>query len=64
MDLELFRKLLHNLLTAEVIIHDNDIRTLAAFEDTYCFQKALQPMFRNCAKINLHFHPLTITFWV
>lgn len=45
MDLELFRKLLHNLLTAEVIIHDNDIRTLAAFEDTYCFQKALQPMF-------------------
>lgn len=19
---------------------------------------------RNCAKINLHFHPLTITFWV
>lgn len=45
MDLEFFRKLLHNLLNAEVIIHDNDIRTLATFEDAYCFQKALQPMF-------------------
>ncbi len=45
MDLELFRKLLHNLLNAEVMIYDNDARLLAAFEDTYCFQKALQPMF-------------------
>lgn len=45
MDTELFRKLLHNLLNAEVIIYDNDIRSLSAFEDACCFQKALQPMF-------------------
>ncbi len=44
MDTELFRKLLHNLLNAEVIIYDNDIRSLSAFEDACCFQKALQPM--------------------
>ncbi len=45
MDLELFRKLLHNLLNTEVTTYDNDIRTLTAFEDAYCFQKTLQPMF-------------------
>lgn len=45
MDLELFRNLLHNLLNAEVTIYDDDIRTLAAFEDAHCFQKELQPMF-------------------
>lgn len=45
MDLELFRNLLHNLLNAEVTIYDDDIRTLAAFEDACCFQKELQPMF-------------------
>ena len=45
MDLELLKKLLHNLLNTEVMIYDNDVRPLAAFEDTYCFQKALQPMF-------------------
>lgn len=45
MDLELFRKLLHNLLNAEAIIYDNDNRTLTAFEASHCFQKALQPMF-------------------
>ncbi len=45
MDLELFRKLLHNLLNTEVRAYDDEPRTLAAFEDAYCFQKALQPMF-------------------
>ena len=45
MDLELFRKLLHNLLNVEVIIYDNNSRTLAAFEASHCFQKTLQPMF-------------------
>ncbi len=45
MDLELFRKLLHNLLNTEVMIYDNDIQVLSTFEDTYCFQKTLQPMF-------------------
>lgn len=45
MDLELFRKLLHNLLNTEVRTYDDNLRTLAAFEDACCFQKALQPMF-------------------
>ena len=37
--------------------------------DKYAFKKYLHAeggmaRLRNCAKINLHFHPLTITFWV
>ncbi len=31
------------------------------FED---LDSIAETLFRNCAKINLHFHPLTITFWV
>lgn len=45
MDLDLFRTLLHNLLNVHVIEYDNDPSTLAAFEDTCCFHKTLQPMF-------------------
>lgn len=45
MDLELFRKLLQNLLNTDVRTYDNDIRSLAALEEACCFQKTLQPMF-------------------
>ncbi len=45
MDIKLFRKLLQNLLNTDVRTYDNDIRSLAALEETCCFQKALQPMF-------------------
>lgn len=45
MDLDLFRRLLHHLLNADVIAYDNDIRTLDAVEEACCFHKTLQPMF-------------------
>lgn len=45
MDLELFKRLLHNLLSAEVSAYEKDIRTLDAFEEACCFHKALQPLF-------------------
>lgn len=36
----------------------SDAQVIAAARAAQCEE------FRNCAKINLHFHPLTITFWV
>lgn len=45
MDFTLFTKLLHNLLTVCVTVYEGDPGILAAFEDKYCFQEELQPMF-------------------
>jgi len=45
MDFALLKKLLHHLLTVCVTVYEGEPAILAAFEDRYCFQKELQPMF-------------------